>query len=348
MAAMMPRGLGSAASAARAVSGLAGRSRARARAASTLASSFEVSGIGLHSGASTHVRLHPSNTRGIFFRRVDQPGAQPIEASIAAVVSTTLSTALGDGTLTVATVEHLMAALCGLGVRSCTIEVDGPELPLLDGSAALWVDAIRAAGLVPQQHDSEADGHALRLTRPVRVEDGGSWAIALPAASPRLTVGIDFAQHRAIGRQWASWAPAPLSTTASSAAAHSFASSSSAASFAAEVAPARTFALAEQLELMREQGLIKGGSLDNALVCDATTGWLNDSGLRYANEPSRHKLLDLMGDLALLPAHALPCCHVVAFKAGHKLHVELARSIVESVERSTCGRHDGDDAVACS
>ena len=94
------------------------------------------------------------------------------------------------------------------------------------------------------------------------------------------------------------------------------------------MAPARTFALAEHIDAMRAQGLIRGGSLDNALVCDAREGWLNPTPLRFANEPARHKLLDLMGDLALLPGHTLPRCHVVAFRAGHKLHVALGKAML--------------------
>lgn len=296
--------------------GLAGR-----RAASTLASSFEVRGIGLHSGETSCVRVHPAEDGRIVFRRVDIKDAVPITASVSSVVSTTLSTTLGDGASTsVATVEHLMAALCGTGVRSCVVDVDGPELPLLDGSAAEWVEAIYAAGLKP--HDNGTRFEAIRLHRPVSVQDGDSWAIALPASTPKLTVGIDFDGHAAIGRQWASW-EAPSSSVGSSSASDSF---------AAAVAPARTFALAEHIDAMRAQGLIRGGSLENAIVCDAMRGWLNPSGVRYDNEPARHKLLDLMGDLALLPGHALPRCHVVAFKAGHALHVALGRAMQTAMD----------------
>ena len=294
----------------------------------TLASSCEVHGVGLHSGQSARVRLHPAPTdaAGISFRR----GSHAIEARLSSVVSTQLSTTLGapssssnNDDTSVSTVEHLMAALCGLGVRSCVIEIDAPELPVLDGSAAPWVEAIHAAGL--EAHPA-ASGANLRLTKPVRVEDGDSWAIAVPSISPRLTVGIDFPEHPAIGRQWASWAPPPPSPQQQHPPQQSTIGPES-ATFASSVAPARTFALAEHLELMRSRGLIRGGSLDNALVCDAKAGWLNESGVRFENEPARHKLLDLVGDLALLPGHALPMCHIVAHRAGHKLHVALGKKI---------------------
>ena len=305
----------------------------------TLASTSEVRGVGLHSGVLSRVRLRPAAIEsGICFVRADMAGAAPIPARLSSVVSTTLSTTLGGpdaNAPSVSTVEHLMAALCGLGVTSCLVEVDAPELPVLDGSAAPWVEAIRAAGLTRATSQAGGAGSSgsgggggggggVQLDRSLRVEEGGSWVVAVPAASPQLTVGIDFPSHSSIGRQWATWRPhatwpAHAHVTAAELA--------TAGSFASSVAPARTFCRREDLDEMRSRGLIKGGSLENALVCDATDGWLNGSGLRFVNEPARHKLLDLIGDLALLPGHALPSCHVVAYCAGHRLHVELGRAI---------------------
>eukprot|EP00966_Prymnesium_polylepis_P215608 4993064-Prymnesium_polylepis.1 len=303
---------------------------AAARRASTLASPVEVAGVGLHSGASSRVVLRPAAPEdGIYFvRRGHAARGCGAEARIAArperVVDTRLCTVLGaagSGGASVSTVEHLMAALCGSGVMACRVEVDAPELPLLDGSASPWVDAIRAAGLVSAGGASTAvrpsgastDASSPRPRRPVCVEEAGAWVIALPAAAPRLTYGIEFAEHAPIGRQWFSWAPGDGS------------------SFADEVAPARTFALREQIDGLRAAGLIKGGTLDNALVCERTR-WLNGP-LRFANEPARHKLLDLMGDLALLGG--LPPAHVVAFRASHRLHVRLALAL--AAEWELCG-----------
>ena len=304
----------------------------------TLASpTREVVGTALHTGVTSSVRLCPSN-EGIQFVRTDLPGKPSIAADVSEVASTVLSTTIGHGEAQVSTVEHLMAALCGMGVRNCRVEVNATELPILDGSAAEWVAAIREAGLAPTAAAGRTDArgactryqHApVRATRVVLVEEGDSWAIALPALSPRLTVGIDFPSHASIGRQWASWAPDEMGCGS----AFERGAATITDAFAIDVAPARTFALAEQLDALSERGLIRGGSLENALVCDAS-GWLNPSPLRFANEPARHKLLDLMGDLALLGG-TLPLAHVVAFRAGHRLHVALAEAIAADAAAST-------------
>lgn len=310
--------------------------RPASRALRTLASEVSVSGVALHSGVVCNVRLKPAPANaGIHFVRIDSTASpQVIPARSANVTSTVLSTTIGtqDG-MTIGTIEHLMAALCGLGVGACRVEVDAPELPVLDGSASPWVAAIRSVDLVAASamaadSTTATAQYAAVLDSTVWVADGDSWVVAVPAQTPRLTVGIDFPGHAPIGRQWASWAP-PMSDRLNHtqdiqqpedlpAAADS---ASLTASFEAEVAPARTFALEEQLDLLRERGLIRGGSLDNALVCDKD-GWLNPtpdgcvSPLRFANEPARHKLLDLLGDLALLGGGALPNAHITAFKAG--------------------------------
>lgn len=290
----------------------------------TLASlSSEVGGVGLHSGVASRVKLRPAAaSEGIHFVRTDLPQAkQQVRARLSAVASTELCTTLNAEGASVSTVEHLMAALCGMGIAACRVEVDAPELPILDGSAAPWVAAIREVGVTraaavgggapSDALDAAARTAPATLSTPVWVEDSGSWAVATPALSPRLTVGLAFPSHPLIGRQWASWAPGDNAV----------------ASFADDVAPARTFALAEQLDAMRSRGLIRGGSLENARVCDATR-WINEDAARFANEPARHKLLDLIGDLALIGG-GLPKAHVVTFKAGHGLHVALAKAIAK-------------------
>ena len=313
---------------------------ARSRGLNTLAAEASLTGIALHSGHESTVRIVPAPAHaGIHFVRVDLSGDTVIQASVRNVTSTVLSTTIGsgDGAVSVGTIEHLMAALCGMGVGACRVEVSAPELPILDGSAAPWVAAIRSAGVVAATQGGSADARpfaspsSVRTQQPatvrstIRVGAGESWIVAVPAHSPRLTVGIDFPGHAPIGRQWASWTPAPLTTRQ-----HGEDGSSLSASFAEEVAPARTFAVAEQLEMLRARELIQGGSLDNALVCDRLS-WLNPtpegaaSPLRFDNEPARHKLLDLVGDLALLGG--LPNAHITAFKAGHELHVALAKAI---------------------
>ena len=165
----------------------------------TLATSCHIDGVGLHSGTAVQVSLHPAfASDGVHFVRTDLDGDPVIPATPSAVISTVLSTTLGTGTASVATVEHLMAALCGAGVRACRVELNAPELPLLDGSASEWLQAIRGAGLQPISGSVDHPALPVRLSTSLHVEEAGSWAIALPADSPRLTVGIDFPhpQHR--------------------------------------------------------------------------------------------------------------------------------------------------------
>lgn len=269
----------------------------------TLTQPITCSGIGLHSGILTTVNLLPAQPgEGRYFVRIDLPQSPPIPARVASVISTTLSTELGNGEAKVRTVEHLLAALTGLGIADARIEIDGPEVPLLDGSAKIWAEAIASRGLCPAPDCPLA----AVLTHPIWVQQGDSFVAALPAPKPRFTYGIDF-EVPAIGNQWQSWEFDP-------------------ASFLSEIAPARTFGLMHQIDQLREMGLIKGGSLDNALVC-AQEGWINPP-LRFANEPARHKLLDLVGDMSLL-GH-LPSAHYLAYKASHHLHIQLAQKILEA------------------
>jgi UDP-3-O-[3-hydroxymyristoyl] N-acetylglucosamine deacetylase len=231
-----------------------------------------------------------------------------VSASLEAVNPTMLSTELRQGEAAVRTVEHLLAALVGLGIDNIRIEIAGPEVPLLDGSALGWVDALRQAG---RQTQAELRPVA-RLDRPVTVAHGDAFVAAFPAPALRFTYGIDF-EVAAIGNQWFSWAyqADPFGHEG----------------FATAVAPARTFGLAHQVDQLRASGLIQGGSLDNALVC-GDDGWLNPP-LRFDDEPARHKMLDLIGDLSLLGS--LPVAHIVAYKASHRLHGELAAALVPAL-----------------
>jgi UDP-3-O-[3-hydroxymyristoyl] N-acetylglucosamine deacetylase len=271
----------------------------------TLGARVERQGIGLHSGATATVLLQPAEPgSGRFFIRTDLPDSQPIPAQLQAVDQTVLSTELRQGEATVRTVEHLLAALVGFGLDNVAIYLDGPEIPLLDGSALGWVEAIQSVGTVQQA----TPRRPVLLPHPITVQAGEAWVAAFPAPFPRFTYGIDF-EVAAIGHQWFSWAPTadPLAPEG----------------FATAIAPARTFGLAHQIEYLQRQGLIKGGSLENALVC-SHEGWVNPP-LRFENEPVRHKMLDLIGDLSLLGT--LPQAHIVAYKASHRLHTELAKAI---------------------
>jgi UDP-3-O-[3-hydroxymyristoyl] N-acetylglucosamine deacetylase len=271
----------------------------------------EFQGIGLHSGVTTTVKIVPTDPgMGRYFVRVDLPDAPKIPAHIANVSQTNLSTELSANGASVRTVEHLLAALVALGIEDAQIEVDGAELPLLDGSAQVWVDDLirfRTAdatrtGIEPITVDLATSGV---LTAPVWIRQDDAFVAALPSSVLRFTYGIDF-DVAPIGNQWHSWQPGRDD-------------------FITEIAPARTFGLAHQIEHLRSAGLIKGGTLDNALVCDEHQ-WLNPP-LRFPNEPSRHKLLDLIGDLSLLGK--FPHAHFLAYKASHQLHVRLAQRLHE-------------------
>ncbi|MDZ8056203.1 MAG: UDP-3-O-acyl-N-acetylglucosamine deacetylase [Aulosira sp. ZfuVER01] len=276
----------------------------------TLAASIAQTGVGLHSGVSTQVRILPAEMgSGRYFVRVDLPNSPIIPAQVAAVSQTLLSTQLGKGEASMRTVEHLLAALTGMGVDNARIEIDGPEVPLLDGSARIWAESITQVGLRSQP---VTDGEVtLAIKEPIWIYEGDAFVAAIPAPETRFSYGIDF-DLPAIGNQWHSWSLTADNGNAS-------------ASFATEIAPARTFGLLHQIEHLQQSGLIKGGSLENALVC-GPDGWLNPP-LRFANEPVRHKILDLVGDLSLLGN--LPRAHFLAYKASHNLHIQLAQRILD-------------------
>jgi UDP-3-O-[3-hydroxymyristoyl] N-acetylglucosamine deacetylase len=266
-----------------------------------LTQEFSRSGVGLHTGEVTQVRILPAEVgRGRYFVRVDLPGQPEIPAHSDAVRDTMLSTELVNGDAKIRTVEHLLAALAGIGVDDARIEVDNTEVPLLDGSAKEWLLAIAASNPVSCDREQPAPV----LTEPIWVRHGDAFVAALPSPELRFTYGIEF-ELSAIGNQWYSWLPARES-------------------FEAAIGSARTFGLAHQVEQLRANGLIKGGSLDNALVC-GNDGWLNPP-LRFADEPVRHKLLDLIGDLSLLGT--FPTAHFLAYKASHQLHTQLVRQLL--------------------
>ncbi|MFS8830962.1 UDP-3-O-acyl-N-acetylglucosamine deacetylase [Synechococcus sp. R8-2] len=270
----------------------------------TLASSIALEGVGLHTGLPIRCSLHPAPAgSGRVFVRVDRPGSPEIPARLGSLAPAHLCTLLQQGSpsVQVQTVEHLLAALYVLGIDNCRIEVEGPELPILDGSALPFVEAIAQAGIQAQ------DQPALLgvIQEPVTAWAGEAFVSALPHPTARFTYGIDFADCP-IGEQWLSWRE-------------------NRPDFVQSIAPARTFARQQDVELARERGLIQGGSLENAIVCSQTE-WLGP--LRYPDEPVRHKLIDLLGDLSLLGCRLQG--HIVAYKAGHALHHRLAEQLLKS------------------
>jgi UDP-3-O-[3-hydroxymyristoyl] N-acetylglucosamine deacetylase len=278
----------------------------RTRHAQTLAHSVTLSGHGVHSNRPCTVVLHPADqATGILFRHL--PSGVEIPALAAFVGDCSLATTLVRQGVTLQTVEHLLSALAGLGIDHLTIDVTGEELPILDGSAAPWVQAIQAAGIRQMAMGSLS----LRILHPVEVRRGDKWMRVSPYPGLRVGYTIDF-DHPAIGRQSRELTVTPEK-------------------YARELGSARTFCMEQDIEFMRSRGLALGGSLDNAVVF-SPSGPLNDS-LRFEDEAVRHKILDLLGDLKLLGASLEGL--VEAHRAGHALHVEMAREILANANAWT-------------
>jgi UDP-3-O-[3-hydroxymyristoyl] N-acetylglucosamine deacetylase len=227
-------------------------------------------------------------------------GSQPIAARWDNVVDTTMCTTLGEGDVRIATVEHLMAALAGCHVDNAIIEVDGPELPVMDGSAHPFVFLIECAGVIEQ----DASRPVLEILKPVKVSAGGSTAELSPADIFSVSFEIDFDQSAVLRQE--------ISVNLVN------------GTFKNEIARARTFGFANEVEQLRAAGLALGGSLDNAVVVDGETV-LNEGGLRYSDEFVRHKVLDAVGDLYLAGAPIKG--HYKGVRAGHTLTNQLLRTL---------------------
>jgi UDP-3-O-[3-hydroxymyristoyl] N-acetylglucosamine deacetylase len=262
-----------------------------------------LTGTGLHSGAAVAMALRPAPTgHGIVFRRSDIPGEDGrIPARWDAVRSARLCTLIGnEAGATVSTVEHVMAALAGTGVHNALVEIDGPEAPIVDGSAAPIARAILAAGRRAQG----VPVAVLQVLETVEVAEGAAWARLDPAPGMHIAFSIDF-PVAAIGRQ-------------------AFALDMANGAFLRELSDCRTFALAPEIEALRAAGLARGGSLANAVVFDGDRV-MNPGGLRRPDEPVRHKMLDALGDLALAGGPILG--RYTAHRAGHALTNALLRAL---------------------
>ena len=257
-------------------------------------------GIGLHSGSESEVTLLPTDLPGFYISFSDDP-ENLIELKANQTRDTPLCTTLDLGGKSISTVEHLLASLIGCGLTHVHIQVDGIEIPLLDGSSLSWVEAISKVGFKPANTSRN-----LRpvVHKPFVINKGASVITATPSDQFKLVGIIDF-PYEAIGQQM-------------------FAIELNPQNFVKEIAPARTFGFIDQIEQLKEVGLIKGGALDNALVCNGNS-WINPP-LRFENEPVRHKLLDLIGDLALV---GLPKAQIVVYRGSHSLHSLLATSLMK-------------------
>jgi len=269
----------------------------------TLRDAVTMTGRGLHSDRPCTVTIRPV-TQASGLRFLHGPSGIEIPAKADLVGDLSLATTLVKDGLRFGTVEHLLAALVGLEIEHALIEVDSDELPILDGSAAPWVEAISAGGT----RALPGARRFIKVVKPVEVVQGTKWMRVSPYAGLRLRYTIDF-DHPAIGRQSRELSLEPEK-------------------FRRELASARTFCMEQDIEFMRSRGLAQGGSLDNAVVFSAK-GPLNET-LRYEDEAVRHKMLDLVGDLALLGAPLLGL--VEAHAAGHALHVALVKALLSETD----------------
>lgn len=269
----------------------------------TLAATASLQGIGLHSGNQVTMTVRPAaaNT-GIMFLRTDVPQGEGLIAALtASICEVTLSSKIGNqhGHV-VGTIEHLMAAFAGLRVDNAIVELDAPEAPIMDGSAKPFVKLIKQAGIA----ELDEGRRALRIVKPVRVDNGDSYCELVPDAESVFEAEIDF-DSGAIGRQ-------------------SYALSLDNGDFDRDVVNARTFCMAGQVEAMHEAGLALGGSMDNAIVVDGDKV-MNEEGLRSSHEFVQHKLLDAIGDLFLAGAPIIG--RYRGYKSGHALHNRLLNEL---------------------
>jgi UDP-3-O-[3-hydroxymyristoyl] N-acetylglucosamine deacetylase len=270
----------------------------------TLKSLIRAKGVGLHTGKKVNIALRPAQAdTGIVFRRVDLASPVDIPARADLVGETRLSSCLVHQDVRVYTVEHLMSALAGLGVDNAYVDLDGPEVPIMDGSAAPFVLLLQQAGLEEQA----APKRFLRVKRTLEVQEGDKWARLEPYEGLRLSFSIVF-NHPVIDRT-----------------AQSVSVDFAETSYLKEIARARTFGFMHDVEQLRENGLALGGGLDNALVLDEYR-LLNTDGLRFADEFIRHKVLDAIGDLYLLGRPLLGAFS--AHKSGHALNNKLLRALL--------------------
>jgi UDP-3-O-[3-hydroxymyristoyl] N-acetylglucosamine deacetylase len=270
----------------------------------TLADSVKVAGIGIHSGLKVSMTLHPAEAdTGIVFLRSDNPGAAPIKADALNVGATENNTAIGTGREAIHTIEHLVSALYGFGINNVFIEIDGPEVPTMDGSSASFVFLIKETGVRVLNKTKKF----LVVLDKVTVRDGDKWATIEPADNLQIDSTIVFAH--------------PLINT------QRYFYDFNCESYINEIARARTFGMFRDVDYLKRRGLIKGGSLDNAIVLDDFKV-MNPEGLRYTDEFVRHKILDTIGDVSLLGYDILG--KITTYKSGHKVHNILCRELLQN------------------
>lgn len=270
----------------------------------TIRKKVTITGVGLHTGAETQISFCPAppNT-GVFFVRRDLPGCPSLSVLANFVSATSYATTLGNEHFAVSTVEHCLSSITALRIDNLYIELSGPEIPICDGSAVVFLQELLKAGVVEQDMPRQY----IFVTQPIFVGNSEKHAYVLPYNGLRVSCTIDFA-HPSIGQQ-------------------TYDIDVNIANFEKDIAPARTFGFLRDVEALRQRGLARGGTLDNAIVLDDEKV-MNPSGLRFPNEFVRHKVLDAIGDLVTLGKPLLG--HVVLFKAGHDLMNQLNKAILAS------------------
>ena len=270
----------------------------------TLKNVIRATGVGLHTGDKVYMTLRPAAVdTGIVFRRVDVPNPVEIRSCCENVGDTRLSTTLVKGDVRIATIEHLLSAMAGLGIDNAYVDLSAPEVPIMDGSAGPFVFLLQSAGI----EDQAKAKRFIRIKKSVTARDGDKWARFEPFDGFKVGFSIDF-NH-------------PMFTKRTSTSEIDF----STTSFVKEVSRARTFGFMRDIEMLREKNLALGGSMDNAIVLDDYRV-LNEDGLRYEDEFVKHKILDAIGDLYLL-GHSLIGAFY-GYKSGHQLNNQLLRTLL--------------------
>lgn len=267
----------------------------------TIKKEVSYSGIGLHTGKRVKITFKPAPVdSGVRFVRVDLEEKPQIAAEVSKVIKASRETSIGEGEVKVQSIEHILAALAGLGIDNLEIEIDSDELPAADGSTLPFVQVLKEAGIVEQEKEKKY----LELKEPVSYVKEDVYLVALPDEELKISYTIDF-DHPVLKTQFASFVI-------------------NEDTFVKEIAPARTFGFESEVRELREKGLIKGGSLDNAVII-GDKGILNKEPLRFPDEFVRHKILDLLGDLYLIGSSLK--AHIIALKSGHGANVELVKKI---------------------
>ena len=274
----------------------------------TLKRPISCCGVGLHSGRTVNLVIQPAaaNT-GIQFIRKDLDGAIPIKAHMNKVIDTRLATTLGEGDTTISTTEHLLAALSSYGIDNADIEIDSKEVPIMDGSAAPFISLLKNAGKKKQQRFRKA----LRITKPISFTDGDKYLTITPYDGFKISGKIAFDDELISSQSYS------INVTPER--------------FMNEISRARTFGYVEQVEELWANGLALGGTLENVIAIHWNrSSVLNEDGLRYQNEFIRHKILDIIGDMALLGCPILG--HIEAYKSGHTQHAAFMHAIADAPE----------------